>query len=102
MTEKTATTDFVVITAKRLDSDEVSETVVGVPTPRSELAMRNQLAGLVGPRYPDAEFRSFANSAATFLAPKLLIVAVYRPSSSEDDNLDEDADDDSQQQLFAA
>lgn len=100
MNEQPAKTDSVVITAKRLDSDEVSEAIVEVEAPASELALRKLLAELVGARHPDAEFRSFANGAATFLASKLLVVAVHRISGGGD--LVEKAEDDSQQQLFAA
>lgn len=101
LTDQIAIPDFVVVTAKRLDSDEVIESVTKVETPGSELEMRKQLADLVGSLYPSAEFRSFANHAATYLAPKLLVVAVYRLSGRRDDLAGED-DDAQQQQLFAA
>lgn len=88
------------ITAKRLDSDEVAETTLAVETPESEIGQRAQLSELVGDLYPNAEFRSFANDAATFLDHKVLIVAIYQRVGG--DNEADDAEDDSQQQLFAA
>lgn len=100
LNEQPAKTDSVVITAKRLDSDELSEATVEVETPASELALRKLLTELVGARHPDAELRSFANGAATFLAPKLLVVAVHRLSGGDD--FAAEKDDDSQQQLFVA
>jgi hypothetical protein len=89
-----------VITAKELDSDKVIETVEQMGGPVSEAARRTQLSAAVRSLYPQAELRSYANDAATFLARKLLIVAVYRPADAQED--DEAGDDDSQQQLFAA
>ena len=89
------------ITAKRLDSDEAVETTVTVETPSSELGRQAQLSDLVRDLYPEAEFRSFANDAATFLDHKVLVVAVYRGSREGSDALDAE-EDDSQQQLFAA
>lgn len=70
--------DSVVITAKRLDADEREEVVVEVEIPAAEAERRRQLIDLVHERYPDAEFRSFANDAASFLAFKVMVVAVYR------------------------
>ena len=89
------------IKAKRLDSEEVEETAVEVGVPDTEIGQRSQLVDLVHARYPDAEFRSFANEAASFLAHKVLIVAVYQ-RSTKDANGDGTAESDSQQQLFAA
>jgi hypothetical protein len=101
LTDKPATSDLVVITAKRLDSDEVEEATLEVDIPDSELGHRTQLVSLVHGRYPEAEFRSFANEAASFLAHKVLIVAGYR-RAGEDRRVARPAEDDSQQQLFAA
>jgi hypothetical protein len=50
--------------------------------------------------YPEAEFRSYAATAATYLAPKLLIVAVYCPRDGREAPVEKDGD--TQQQLFAA
>ena len=69
--------------------------------PDTELGQRAQLTDLVHARYPDAEFRSFADKAASFLAHKLLVVAVYRRSGAGD-WLEHASDDDAQEQLFAA
>jgi hypothetical protein len=100
MIEADAPKNLVAITAKHLDSDDTIEAVTEVEPPASDLAVRKQLADLVEPLYPDAEFRSFANNAATFLAPKLLIVAVYYPSGDDvDAGIDDEPD---QPQLFAA
>jgi hypothetical protein len=93
--------DTVVITAKRLDSDEAVETMVAVEAPSSEIGKRAQLAELVGDLYPNAEFRSFANDAATFLDHKVLVVAIYQRAEKGSDAEDAEGDD-SQQQLFAA
>ncbi|HKF82111.1 MAG TPA: hypothetical protein VKB23_04030 [Solirubrobacterales bacterium] len=91
---------LVVVSAKRLDSDETEETAQEVPPMSSDAVVRTRLADTVSSLYPSAEFRSFSGAAATFLAPKLLIVAVYRPGGSP--SAPPDAGGDSQQQLFAA
>lgn len=94
--------DRVLITAKRLDAQEREKTAVEVDVPQTEAGQQTQLIELVHARYPDAEFRSFADEAASFLAHKLLVVAVYQRS---DESSGEDAappDGESQQQLFAA
>jgi hypothetical protein len=97
--ESSQVRDLVVVTAKRLDSDETVEAAHEVP-PASAGAIRSQLAAAVSSLYPEAEFRSYADGAATYLAPKLLIVAVYRPGEKADAPVEEDED--TQQQLFAA
>lgn len=102
MPSKPIKPDFVVITAKRLDSDDAEEAVVEVKVPETEFGQQAQLRDLVRDRYPDAEFRSFANEAASFLAHKLLIVAVYQRSAEDGRDADSEARDDSQEQLFAA
>lgn len=89
------------ITAKRLDSNEAVETTVAVEMPMSELGQRAQLSELVRDLYPDAEFRSFANDAATFLDHKVLVVAIYHRGRKGSDATDAE-EGDSQQQLFAA
>jgi hypothetical protein len=93
--------DIAVIRAKRIDAADVAEAVVPVDIPRTDAAQQALLTDLVRERYPDAEFRSFANEAASFLDHKLLVIAAYRRAEqglpSEDS-----ADDDSQEQLFAA
>lgn len=67
----------------------------------SDLAVRGHLSNLVRSLYPGAELRSFADATASFLAPKLLIVATYRIAAGQGD--EEDGEDDArQQQLFAA
>lgn len=71
----------VAVTAKRVDSDETSETAVEVPPVSTEEAIRHQIGTVVSSLYPEAEFRSYANAVASYLAPKLLIVAVYRSGS---------------------
>lgn len=90
------------VVAKRLDSEEVVETVTKVRGLSAELEIRAQLIQLVDSLYPDAEFRSFAGDAATFLAPKTLVVAVYRGGEVSDDSEAADTDETPQQQLFAA
>lgn len=62
--------------------------------------MRAQVSECVRALYPEAELRSFANGAATYLAPKLLIVAVYRLAPGPGEGVGDD--DGQQQQLFAA
>jgi hypothetical protein len=99
MDTPTPTSDSVLITAKRLDSDEAFETIAEIDPPESESAVRAQLDRLVRANYPDAEFRSFAGGAATYLAPKLLVVAVYHSTTRSGGDGDSE---DSQQQLFAA
>lgn len=102
MTEPTSKRDHVVITAKRLDAPEKKQTTIEADLPRSEAAQQALLVELVRARYPDAEFRSFADEAASFLAHKLLVVAVYRRATESPDSDGAVADDESQQQLFAA
>jgi hypothetical protein len=102
LTDKPATSDLAVIAAKRLDSDEVEEMAFEVDVPAGELGQRTQLADLVHARYPEAEFRSFADEAASFLAHKVLIVAFYRRSGEGGRAAPPPEDDSRQQQLFAA
>jgi hypothetical protein len=101
LTESEARADVAVITAKRLDAEEVEEFAVEVEVPETEAGQRTQLVDLVRSRYPEAEFRSFADEAASFLAHKLLVVAAYRRSARAARPVP-GADDGSQQQLFAA
>lgn len=101
LTEESAKGDLVVITAKRLDSEDAEEVAVEVQVPQTEGAQRAQLVDLVHARYPTAEFRSFANEAASFLAHKVLVVAVYRRSADAPAAVPS-VDDETQQQLFAA
>lgn len=89
------------ITAKRLDSEDAEEAAIEVQIPRTEAAQQAHLIDLVHARYPEAEFRSFANEAASFLAYKVLVVAVYRRSADAPREA-ATADDETQQQLFAA
>jgi len=100
ITESPEGQDFVTVTAKRLDSDETVETTQAVDPLRSEAEIRNQLGTVVSAFYPEAEFRSYAAAAATYLEPKLLIVAVYCPRDGTEISVEEDED--TQQQLFAA
>lgn len=86
----------VAVTAKRVDSDEAKEAAVEVPLITTEEAIRHQIGTVVYSLYPEAEFRSYSNAVASYLARKLLIVAVYRPGSGA---AAEQSDD--QQQLFA-
>jgi hypothetical protein len=84
-------TDIAVIKAMRVDSDEVVETVLEVAIPETPLGQRMQLTDAVHSLYPNAEFRSFANEAASFLDHKLLIVATYRHGSTKNRGSAEDA-----------
>jgi hypothetical protein len=70
----------VAITARHLGTPDRDEAVVETDVRGDELGRRALLIELVRARYPEAEFRSYANGAASFLAPKLLIVAAYRDS----------------------
>jgi len=101
LTGKPATSDLVVITAKRLDSEDAEEVALEVQMPQTERAQQAQLIDLVHARYPTAEFRSFANEAASFLAHKVLVVAVYRRSADSPSAVPP-VDDETQQRLFAA
>lgn len=101
LTERASTSDLVAITAKRLDSEDVEEAVVEVRMPQTESAQQAQLIELVHARYPEAEFRSFANEAASFLAHKVLVVAVYRRASDPAQEISKVVDE-TQQRLFAA
>jgi len=93
----------ILIKAKRLDSDETTEARVSVELPSSDLGKRTQLAEVVGGAYPDAEFRSFANDAATFLDHKVLVIAIYEyVGEHRDRGTEEEDDSEQQQQLFAA
>jgi hypothetical protein len=70
----------VAISARHLGTPDRDEAVVEADARRGESGRKALLIDLVRARYPEAEFRSYANSAASFLAPKLLIVAAYRDS----------------------
>jgi 23S rRNA G2445 N2-methylase RlmL len=76
-------TDLAVIKAKRVDSDEVVEMVLEIAISNTPIGQRMQLTDAVHSLYPNAEFRSFANEAASFLDHKLLIVATYRRGPAE-------------------
>lgn len=102
MSERAPTRDRALITAKRLDADEQELTTIDVDVPRSEAGQQAQLIDLVRELYPDAEFRSFGDEAASFLAHKLLVVAVYQRSPESPEAQPPPVDGDSQQQLFAA
>jgi hypothetical protein len=101
MTDRQARSDLAIVTAKRLDSDAVDEFAVEVEVPPTEIGQQAQLIELVRGKYPDAEFKSFANEAASFLEHKVLIVAVYRRSAGAD-QAEGTGEGGSQQQLFAA
>lgn len=103
------TSDAVVsIVAKRLDSDQEDETTVEIARIANEDVLRARLIDLVRARYPEAEFRSYAEGAASFLAPKVLIVAALREWTSRSRQAghgvtaDISPDHERQQQLFAA
>lgn len=102
MTGRISKRERVLITAKRLDAQEREETAVEVDVPQTEAGQQTQLIELVQARYPEAEFRSFADEAASFLAHKLLVVAVYQRSGKSPGEDAAPPDDESQQQLFAA
>lgn len=89
------------VTAKSLDSDEAIETIRQVEPTSSELGIRRRISEIVSSLYPEAALRSFADGTASYLAPKLLIVASYRLAASQGD-VEGDEDDGRQQQLFAA
>ena len=88
-----------VIDAKRVDAGEVTKTTLEVKIPETELGQRYQLTDLVHELYPEAEFRSFGGDAASFLAPKLLIVATYRRAPVSDRGSEKP---DTQPRLFEA
>jgi len=71
---------MVAITARHLGTPDRDESIVEADARRGESGRKALLIDLVRARYPEAEFRSYANNAASFLAPKLLIVAAYRDS----------------------
>lgn len=105
LTDAAVSPDQVVIRAKRLDADESQEVAIEVEIPATEAGQRAQLTEMVHARYPEAEFRSFADDAASFLAHKVLIVAVYCRSTREKDpgrGIEDDPPRLPQQQLFAA
>lgn len=89
--------DLAVVEAKRVDAEESTETTHGVVIPDSDLGKRYQLTDLVHSLYPDAEFRSYGCDVASFLAPKLLIVAKYRRAPGR---IGIDEEDDRQATLF--
>lgn len=93
----------VAISARHLGTPDRDETVVEADARRGESGRKALLIELVRARYPEAELRSYANSAASFLAPKLLIVAAYRdPREPEAASPAASVADHGQQNLFAA
>jgi len=93
----------VAISARHLGTPDRDEAVVEADARRGELERKALLIDLVQARYPEAEFRSYANSAASFLAPKLLIVAAYRDAREpEAASSAAPVADHRQQNLFAA
>lgn len=93
----------VAISARHLGTPNRDEAVVEADVRRGESERKALLIDLVQARYPEAEFRSYANSAASFLAPKLLIVAAYRDSRGTNAALPATPDAGYRQQdLFAA
>lgn len=100
------------IVARRLDSEEREESTVEVTRPVTEADLKARLIDLVGARYPAAELRSFADGAASFLAPKVLVVAAIEElrgagrgetdGATPGDPADDERPAPPQQQLFAA
>jgi hypothetical protein len=92
------------ITARHLGTTKREEAILEVGSRSDEMARKNLLVDLVGARYPEARLRSYADRAASFLAPKLLVVAAYRELRSQEETATTVAPpgDDGQQDLFAA
>jgi hypothetical protein len=67
----------VVIEERHLDTDERRREERTVPSPHDPTEERTRLVQLVAELHPEATHRSYADGAATFLAPHHLIVAYY-------------------------
>ena len=72
-----AQTITVIVESRDLDSDERERASYQVVAPHDEAQERSRLVELVAETHPEARPRSFANGAATFLAPQHLVVAFY-------------------------
>ena len=57
-----------IVKARDLDNDDKSIQALTVVRPTTEAGQRTQLIEVVSRLHPDADFRSFGNGGATFLA----------------------------------
>lgn len=76
-------TATLVVEARDLDTDARSRESFTVAYPPGSHEQRDQLAGAAAKVHPNAEMRSFAGGAATFLDRQHLIVAFYADLPAE-------------------
>lgn len=96
----------VLIETRDLETDRAERVVRLVEAPGSESEEREQLQHAVGSVDSEAQLRTFANGAATFIAHRRLVIASFRDRPArrvaEEQATPIDADEDDQEQLFAA
>lgn len=92
----------VIIEARDLDTDERGRTTFKVSVPSDPSEQRTTLAGAVAECFPDAQLRSFADGAATFLARQHLIVACFAKPDSQAGRREQQRSSAPQEALFAA
>lgn len=81
MTSDKSTSVRVIVKLRDLDTDERTVFEHDVQPPRSPSEARSRLIEAVGEHTPDAEIRSFANHAASFVDGEYLIVAYFESPS---------------------
>jgi hypothetical protein len=92
----------VIIEARDLDTDERDRTTVNIRAPSDSAGRRTSLAGAVAECFPDAQLRSFADGAATFLDRQHLIVACFAKPDGQVVGREQERSPASQEALFAA
>lgn len=98
-TEKT-TTVRVIVKLRDLDTDARTVFEHDVPPPQSPSEARARLIEVVAEHKPDAEIRSFANHAASFVDGEHLVVAHFEKPGEIRKALRDLARQDGQRELF--
>jgi len=94
------TTVRVIVKLRDLDTDARTVFEHDVAPPRSAAEERSKLIDLVAEHKPDAEIRSFANHAASFVDGEHLVVAYFEDPRAIRKALNELARQDGQVELF--
>lgn len=77
MEERADNTVRIIVKLRDLDTDEKAIFEQDVEPPRSQAEEREKLVEAVARHKPEAEFRAFANHAASFLDGEHLVVAYF-------------------------
>lgn len=102
MATENSTTVRVIVKLRDLDTDDRTIFEHDVEPPRSPSEARSRLIDTVAEHAPDAEIRSFANHAASFVDGEHLIVAYFERPGEITKALRALARQDGQRELFPA